>query len=190
LLAEYEQINEDIRTIRAEGLNRLNFFITITSAILGALIVFSESSVASALTVQLVSIGALSFLTLLGLSTFQFTIKRDKNVDYNLRALARIRRYFVSKHPYIRKHISLSLRDGPTPFVTKNESGIRGLAQSIICTIHALNVGLITYLYVANAGWSIGAGVITFLVTWMFLEMRARAKYREIEEEAKKYQQF
>ena len=85
LLAEFNQITEETRRLREDGLNRLNFFITLTSSVLAGLVLVSQINVMSAFNLQMVSIGALIFLILMGWSAFRFTISRDINTDLNIR---------------------------------------------------------------------------------------------------------
>ena len=94
MLTIYNQITEETRRLRTEGLSRLNFFITITSSVLAGLIVLVQINTANPRNTQFFSVGALIFLILLGWNVFRFTVSRDISTDLNIRATGRINRYF------------------------------------------------------------------------------------------------
>ena len=94
MLTIYNQITEETRRLRTEGLSRLNFFITITSSVLAGLIVLVQINTANPRNTQFFSVGALIFLILLGWNVFRFSVSRDISTDLNIRATGRINRYF------------------------------------------------------------------------------------------------
>jgi len=94
MLTIYNQITEETRRLRTEGLSRLNFFITITSSVLAGLIVLVQINTANPRNTQFFSVDALIFLILLGWNVFRFTVSRDISTDLNIRATGRINRYF------------------------------------------------------------------------------------------------
>lgn len=177
LLAEFNQITEETRRLREEGLNRLNFFITLTSSVLAGLVLFSQVNVMSAFNLQLVSIGALIFLILMGWSAFRFTISRDISTDLNIRATGRIRRFFIDRDPLIGSYVTWQQHDEPTRWVTKNTSNLRTTIQSILSLLFALLAGLAANLILGQIFWSIGLGVIGFGAALLLLPFYARKRF-------------
>lgn len=190
LLTEYNQITEETRRLRGEGLSRLNFFITITSTALAGLVVLGQSSTASDTTVQLVSVGALIFLTLLGWNAFRFIISRDISTDFNIRANGRIHRYFIERDPSISKYITWQDHDEPTSWIANNTSNLRSTSQSILSSLCALNAGIIANLIFTNLYWSIAIGIIFFLITLMVLNRYAKMRFKAAKEKAQKSIRF
>jgi hypothetical protein len=179
LIAEYEQIFEEFRRVREEGINRLNFFITITSSILGGLLLISQISPGSTTFLQFVALGVLLFLLLIGWEVFRFAISRDVNTDFNLRAMARIRRFFVAQNPSIKKHLSWGDDDEPTAWITSNSSNIRRIVQAILSLLFSLTVGLVVDLLSNALVLSIVFGALAFSAAWLFLRAYSARKFNK-----------
>lgn len=190
LLAEYGELNQEFRRGREAGINRLNFYITVTSSILGGLILLSQISSASADFLQFVTIGLSFFLILLGWSLFRYTIMRDKFTDDNIRALARIRHFFVDQNPSIKNFLSNPIHDEPSMLVTRNASYIRLTVQYILSLLAALILGLVTNLLAGAPVIAIGIGGITFFAVLLFLNLYANRAFRKINESARKKIRF
>ena len=190
LVAEYKEIYEEFRRLREEGLRRLNFFITITSSILGGLVLLSQISPASTTFLQLAAIGALLFLLLIGWNTFSFAISRDINTDLNLRATARIRRFFATQNPSIKKHLTWKDDDEPTAWVTRNSSNIRRTVQAILSLLCALVVGLVVNLFSNTLVLSITFGALAFSVALLFLRGYSVRQFQRASEAASKSVRF
>lgn len=177
LLAEFNQITEETRRLREEGLNRLNFFITLTSSVLAGLVLFSQINVMSLFNLQLVSIGALIFLIMIGWSTFRFTISRDISTDLNIRAAGRIRRFFIDRDPFIGPYVTWQQHDEPTRWVTNNTSNLRTTIQSILAFLFALMAGLTAHLLLGQIMGSIALGIVGFGVALAILLFYARQRF-------------
>lgn len=177
LIAEYNQISEETRRLRNEGLNRLNFFITVTSSILGGLVLLTQINATSSFILQWISLAALIFLTLIGWNTFRFTISRDINTDLNLRAMGRIRRFFIDHDPPLDAYLTWPATDEPTGWVTRNTSNLRGTTQSILALLLALSAGLIAYLIGGNLFWAGPVGLIGFIISLTSLILYARKRF-------------
>lgn len=149
LLVEFQEIAQETRRIRVEGLSRMNLYITLTSSILAGLILISQIDATSILSFQAISIGAMLFLALIGWNTFQFSISRDINTERNIRATNRIRRFFVDNDPELGLYLTWNTHDEPMSWITHNRSNVRGMAQSILSFVIATMTGLITYLVTA-----------------------------------------
>lgn len=190
LIAEYNEISQETRRLRQEGITRLNFFITITSSILAVLAFLSQNKAIDSIVFQAVAIGVLLLLFFVGLDTFRFTIRRDIHTDLNIRAVARIRRFFAIQNPNIQEHLTWQDHDEPTPWVTNNNSNVRLTAQYILSFICALTTGLILNLTRVNVIVSIIIGVILLIASFIILESYATKQFKYASLEAKKSIKF
>lgn len=188
LITEYNQIADETKRLRSEGLNRLNFFITITSSTLAGLVVLSQSNTAT-MTVQLISLGAIVFLMLLGWNTFRFIISRDINTDFNLRAMGRISRFFIDRDPSLAQYLSWQKDDEPTKWVTRNSSSLRSSAQFIFCSLLALLCSIFVYMF-RDLIWSLTGGFFGFFVGLFTLRTYAERRFRQAERMAAKQVKF
>jgi hypothetical protein len=190
LMAEYSELNTEFKRLRGEGLNRLNFFIAITSSILGGLVLLSQSGRTNGVSLQIVSLGALFFLVLIGWDTFRFTISRDIATDDNLRRIGRIRRFFANEYPPITKHLPWQTHDEPTSWVKSNASGIRQTAQSIMGVLLALIV-TISISFVTHEPILLGiSGAISFILGFVLLRYYAFKRYKKAALAAMKDRKF
>lgn len=189
LIAQYSEINQETRRLRSEGLNRLNFFIAITSAVIGGLVFLSQGSSTSSNSFLLIS-GALLFLLFIGLDAFRFAISRDINTDFNIRATGRIYRFFADRDPSIEKYQTWQDHDEPTKWVTKNTSGIRRAVQSILSLLSALIVGLTVALFIYDLHLLIVISIAAFITTFFILRGYASRQYRNACEAAHKAVRF
>jgi hypothetical protein len=190
LIAEYSELNQDYRRLREEGLSRLNFFIAITSSVLGGLVLLSQVSGASGIFLRIVSLGALFFLVLIGWDTFRFTIARDEATDKNIRRMGRIRRFFEDEYPPVEKYWPWQSHDEPTSWVTRNTSAIRQTAQSIISLLLTLMV-IILASFVANQLLLLGIiGVFSFIIIFVVFRFYANQRYKNAAARANKEMRF
>jgi hypothetical protein len=190
LIAEYTQISEETRRLRAEGLNRLNFFIAITSAILVALVSLAQSNPTAGILLQIAAISAIFLLVLVGIETFRVSISRDINTDFNMRATGRIRRYFADRDSNLEKYLTWQDSDEPTKWVTRNDSGIRRTIQSILSFLCALIVGLIANLVSNTSTVSFSLGTGGFLLSLLFFQRYASRRFKQASEIAAKAVRF
>lgn len=167
LIAEYNEISQDTRRLRQEGIVRLNFFITITSSILAVLVFLSQSKLTTDAFFRVAAIGVLCLLLLVGLDTFSFTIGRDISTDLNVRATGRIRRFFSQQNPEIQNYLTWRCHDEPTTWITNNTSGVRRIVQYILSSICALITGLALNLVGANSAISIIFGIIVLISSFL-----------------------
>ena len=190
LLAEYNQISEETRRLRAEGLNRLNFFITLTSSVLGGVVLLSQLNITSVVVVEWIALGTLLFLAVVGWNAFRFTVSRDINTDFNIRATARIRRFFVEHDPQVGPYLTWHYHDEPTGWIVGNTSNLRGTTQLILALLLALTVGLVTYLLVGLIISAVIVGLVGFALALALLIRYARHRFeiaRKIAEESVRF---
>lgn len=181
LLNELKIINDDVRRFRSEGINRLNFFISMTTAILGGLaFLFSFATYDF---FQFALAGGFFLLILIGWNTFQYLIERDIASDKNMRATARIRRFFLDKFSPLEKHITWHAYDSPTSWVTANKSTIRKTVQYILSAVIAVLVGLIASNFIMPL-ISVIIAVILIPITFFTLEIYAKRKFKKAANEA------
>jgi hypothetical protein len=190
LMAEYSELNQEFRRLRGEGLNRLNFFIAITSSILGGLVFLSQSSNTPGLFLKVTALGAMLFLILIGWETFRFTIGRDISADENLRRIGKIRRFFADNYPPVIKYLPWQIHDEPTNWVTRNTSAIRQVAQSIVSLLLML-IAIISASFFTTQIILLGiSGVVSFVVAFATLGFYAKNKYKKATLVASKESKF
>lgn len=190
LLAEFQEMNEQLRRQNDEGLHRLNFFIALTTSILASLVALTEFSSILPEIFQVVSIGALIFLLIIGLGMHQFMLKRGVRNDRNVRAINRIRRFFVDQNPRILPYLILPTHDEPTGWITNNRSSNRSTTQIIVALIFALLIGLVLNLTVSQWSITISAGVLGFIVGYQLLRIYANKQYKLAADEARREMRF
>lgn len=190
LMAEYSEISQENRRLRQEGITRLNFFITITSSILAVLAFLSQNATMTGVVFRVVAIGILSVLFFVGLDTFRFTIRRDIHTDLNIRALARIRRFFATYSPSIRPYLTWPDHDEPTPWVAHNTSNVRLTAQYILSFICAL-IGCLG-LNLAGVPLTISAvaGVVMLAIAFLGFQRYATQRFQQASLESKQSMRF
>ncbi len=186
LIAEYSELSEEIRRLREQGINRLNFFITLTSAIVAGLVLLGQSGSTSTAFLQLVALGAFLFLLLSGWYILESAIARDVSSDFHIRATGRIRRFFVDHYPLSEKYLMWQSHDEPTGLVTKNTSVVRRTLQSVLSLLCALSVALITNLITSDLKMSITVGMVGFVIAFLSFESYARKQYKKASDSAYK----
>ena len=190
LIAEYNEISQETRRLRQEGIVRLNFFIAITSSILAVLVFLSQSKATTDAFFQISAIGVLSLLLLVGLNTFSFTIGRDISTDLNIRATGRIRRFFSQQNPEIQEYLTWRCHDEPTSWITNNTSGLRRIVQYILSSICALITVLLLNLVGTNLGISTVVGVAILIISFICFRGYAVRKFRQASISARKSVRF
>lgn len=190
LIAEYNEISQETRRLRQEGITRLNFFITITSSTLAILAFLSQSKVMTGALFQIAAIGVLLLLFFVGLDMFRFTIRRDEYTDFNRRAIARIRRFFATQDPRIQAYLTWGYHDEPTHWLSKNTSHVRLTAQYILSFICALIAGLFFNLLGVHLTGSAAIGTIVLAASFVIMQRYASKRFYLAYIEAKESVRF
>jgi hypothetical protein len=190
LIAEYNEISEDTRRLRQEGIARLNFSIAMTSSVLAALAFLSQSQVLTGIFFRAVTIGVLLLLFFASLDTLRFAIARDINTDTNRRATARIRRFFATQNPKIQQYLTWQCHDEPTHLVARNRSNVRLTAQYILSFLSALIAGLAANSIGVNPAVATAIGAVGLLVSFAVLQGYATKQFSQARLEAKKSIRF
>ena len=139
LLAEYNQISEELRRLRLEGPRRYNFFVSLASAagaVLAILIALLDKEQRDLLLVSAFLI--LCVLQAAAFNAWRYSIARDCNSDLNIRAIARIRVFLLSLEPAISPALTWKLDDQPSRWIEHNRSGIRrtlAILNGVVCAL-------------------------------------------------------
>ena len=176
LLKELDLMETEIKRLRAEGPARLQFLFTMTSAMLASLLVLAGLKTIDIEWARRGAIAVSLLLFALALVTYQYLIGRDISCDRNARGTARIRRYFLSRSPSLKPHISWQTTDGPTQWLREDNSGIRNMTVLIAASVDGLAIGLLTFELFGNPWPAYVAGLVTAVVT--VVAMRVWAKRR------------
>jgi len=182
LLHEFDNMEIERARVKSEAVQRLNFFLTITSGILGGIALFGQYSKTK---LEYLFFPALLFLVVIGWQTFDFMIGRDINVDRILRAIGRIRRYFSDNDPAISPYLSWQTDDEPSILLSRNKSAVRRTTQSVLAFLLALTIGFSIALFTASNITIITiSGVISFFVFVIVFEFYATNRFKAVAKEA------
>jgi hypothetical protein len=185
LIAEYNQVFLELRRIRAEGITRLNFFVTLSTGVLGGVVFFIQLSSLSLLARQLLAALAVSLLLLLGWDVYRYLIFRDTSSDFNMRALGRIRRFFIDRQPSAARYFIWNADDEPSLYVKrKDQSSIITTMSYFLGGLCGIDVGILLSIGVSQVWVIFGAGVIVALLSIASLQIYARRRIREAYREA------
>ncbi len=190
LLVEYNLHYEEKKRNNEVGAIRLNFFITLTSSILGGLVLLGGIGVFTIEQIQMITILALLFLSVVGWGTLRSIIQRSLSLDQTVRAMARIRAYFTNLDPDIKKHLTWPDVDKPTKHIGGYRSSVRTTAHTIVSIQGALVVGLSTNLVAQQPGMALLTGAITFLVIFFLIDLYIARRFKEIRLRAEKEIRF
>ncbi|MBK7181263.1 MAG: hypothetical protein IPH82_29470 [Chloroflexi bacterium] len=100
--------------------------------------------------------------------------------DESVRAMARIRRYFVEQDPTILPYLTWMTTDEPTRWVTNNSSKIRRTTQIIVALVFALLAGLVCILFIVRWTIIIGVGIISFVGVYQLLRLYAITSIKKL----------
>jgi hypothetical protein len=191
LIAEYSQVFLELRRIRAEGITRLNFFVTLSTGVLGGVVFILQLSSLSLPARQLLAALAISLLLLLGWDVYRYLIFRDTSSDFNMRALGRIRRFFIDRHPSAARYFVWNTDDEPSLYVKRKDlSSIITTMSYFLGTLCGIDVGILLSMVVSQVGVIFGAGVLVALLSIAFLLRYARRRIREAYREASESVRF
>jgi len=176
LLEEYRALNADYLNLRSEGVNRVNFFITAMSVVLGGALVVASNNKLPILYFKLILSTAALILASIGLEIHSYLIHREISSDLLMRGLARIRNYFVELDPQIRDNFVTKVFDTATGSLIHKRSGLRRTIQIIegflVGLIFTVLSTLLPISQIANIGFGVGVTILTI----MLLEINARRK--------------
>jgi len=192
LLAEYNKSHDELNRLRDEGMKRLNFFITMTTSVVGGLVILGGWKAISIIQFQLIAIVALLFLLIVGWGVFRFSIYRDIDMDFQLRSIARIRHYFMDLDPKMQRFlVEEKFDDEPTHYITgENVSSFRTTTHTIISLFFSAIAGSLTNLFVDNVIISIVIGLVGFVLAFVTMDNYIKSMFKKALENARKSIQF
>jgi hypothetical protein len=174
LLEEYRFLQNRFISNREEGVTRLNFFITASSVVLGAVLVFgSNDSVVPASYFRWILLAILGVLSFLAFEIYNFLIYRDILGDRCERGMARIRRYFIHMDPEIEGYFVNRVIDIPTSYVVWKYSNMRRTAQILIGTLLGLFAAVASSFFAPILWVLVVIGVVSLSLVYIILEVKA-----------------
>ena len=185
LLAEYQGYRDSFWHTEELGERRVDFFITITTAVIAALAIREKGIlVPEGQAVDPIFFLGLGAVLLFGVVTLARMVHRNLKSHEYLRAAARVRRYFVDRDQHIRPHLFYPPYDD-RPRREKRWSqllslGTGGLVETVALVnslIAAVLGGLLTFAY---PGWAIGLSAIgAFVLAWVVQFAYVRRRYEK-----------
>ena len=178
LLTEYSEVFEEYRRVREEGVRRLQFFVTLVTAILGGLVILFQFVGSSWIVFQISSIIFVFILLVLGWDIFRYLLSRDRSSDFNMRAMGRIRRYFVDHNLEISDYLVWDADDEPSFFINpkRHISPIITTMVIFMSVLGAFMVGVLSSFYSRQVGLMLIVGSITFFVLNYSLRFYAKKR--------------
>jgi len=184
LLAEYQSHGDEFRRSEQVGETRVNFFVTVTTAVLAALAIREEGIWAGG-AVDPIFFYGLGALLLFGVVTLMRLIRRNLESHKQLRAMNRIRRYFTDRDEEIRRHLYYEPRDD-RPYRKKEWSqifslGTGGLVETVSLVNGLIVAALCALLAVSSSGWIVGGvlGLVGFIAAWIVQFVYVKHRYDE-----------
>ena len=139
LLAEYENLAESFWRNEELGERRLNFFITLVTAVIAALVALAtkENNALTPADVKLIAVYALLALLVFGLVTMIRLIKRNRTTDEYKRGMTKIRDQFREADARLANY---------QPFEKKQRTLFAGGLVEIVAVIYSLIVAALVAL--------------------------------------------
>jgi cytochrome c biogenesis protein CcdA len=190
LLVEYNLHYQEKKRNNEIGTTHLNFFITLTSSVLGGLAVIGGFGTFTTEQMQIIAVLALLFLSLVGWGTLRSIVQRSISLDKASRAMARIRAYFSQLDPAIKKHLTWSDVDEPTSHIGVYRSTVRTTAHTILSILAAMAIGLSVNLLVRQPGPALLAGAITLVMIFFLTDLYIVRQFKQAQLKAEKEIRF
>ncbi len=184
VLTEYQSHREAFWKSEELGERRVNFFISLTTAILAALAIREKGILAPGDRVDPIFFYGLGALVLFGFVTLMRIIRRNLVSHEQLRALGRIRKYFVDRDQQIKDYLFYEpCDDRPQRKKEWNQIfslGTGGLAETV-ALVNSLIVASIIALFVySQHGWIVGLfGIGAFITAWVLQFIYVKYRYEK-----------
>ena len=184
LLAEYESNRDAFWHNEELGERRVDFFITLTTAVMAALAIREKGILASGGNVESIVFCALGAVLLLGFVTLVRIIRRNLVSHEYLRAVARIRRYFTDRDQQILRHLYYKpYDDRPQRKKDWNELfslGTGGLVETV-ALVNSIIVAAVCALFAFPCSeWIIGLfGLVGFIAAWIAQFIYVKYRYKK-----------
>ena len=185
MLEEYKVLRERSRSMNDGAAVRLNFYIGLTSALLGGSLVLGNNAALSPLMFKLLLLIELFILTVIGLDVFHSVVLRNEVVDKAERGMSRIRQYFIRKDPSLADFITYRISDEPTFWVTNHSgAGMRRTTQMLVSFTVGLGTGILANLINVMLFAAVAIGILSSLIAFIALEYSARRQLKQALREA------
>jgi uncharacterized protein YjbK len=193
LLKEYDRLSALFRGNEEMGERRVTFFITLTGAVLAALIsLFAKGGARDLRMPGYVATASLLVLLLFGIFTLRRIVTRNRATDDLKAKLDRIRKYFVEKNDKSRvDYLPFNPYAAPPPREAGLFYGSGGLMETVMLMNSIVAGAALAFLHGAvvedpfgcgplrPAGWRILAGVLGTLTTWFIQVITMRRTFRQ-----------
>ena len=191
MLEEYKMLRERYHSVRNEGINRVNLLFTVTSAVLGGILLFdSKNSTFSSSFFQLVLIVLLSILAFVAHDIYLFMIARDRVSDRVERGMARVRRYFVERDKNLQDFITYPITDNPTHNLSRPSMGLRRSVQVIESFFITLIICVIANIFMLQFEIILFVGGVGFVLIFSILHYLSRRTLRKEMESVARFMKF
>ncbi|MGI8336665.1 hypothetical protein ACRYCC_42545 [Actinomadura scrupuli] len=211
LLEEMRGAEEEFRRLRSEGHAKVTVFLTLTGVAVGLVGTISGIKGIDGSAVERVALAAAVVVALIGTNTFVSLVVRDIGTDACARATARVRQYFLARHPDVADHVSWQRIDAPTVWVTRPRSlarrqvsvitaGAWGAAAGTLCLLvlphdvhrHGAQLSGVDLpgVHLPGALLALGVGVGVAAAAWTLLTRWAGGRFRTVAARAAREQRF
>jgi len=178
LLAEYQNNRDAFWRNEELGERRVNFFLTLTTAVMAALAIREKGILASGGNVDPIVFYGLGAVLLFGVVTLARIIRRNLVSHEYLRAVARIRRYFTDRDQQILRHLYYKpYDDRPQRKKDWNELfslGTGGLVETVALVNSIIVAALCALFAFPRPEWIIG------LFGWIHCSLDRSIYMREV----------
>lgn len=172
MLAEYSALRDMTLNYMAYGENRLKFLLTVIAGAFAG-IGIANQWLKDSPTIYMISSFVYLGLMIFGLGTFARTIERSLMIEVFTKGLARIRRFFVDRHPDIANYIIQRSHDDldfPTIGFLPAASIFLGI-PGLMALLNSIMIGtgfmlLLSVIMLLDVSWSFAAGVILALIVY------------------------
>ncbi len=176
LLEEYKQVLDSFWRSEELGERRVNFFITLTTAVVAALVAIrgKEGAVSNGKVDFIFFYGLLSMLVFGGM-TLTRIIRRNLESHRYIRAAGRIRKYFTDRDKQVRLHLYFEPRDDKPIREKKWKEIISAGTGGLIETVALVNSLIVAALGAMWMTWPVG--LVSFVVAWIAQFIYVKHRY-------------
>jgi hypothetical protein len=185
MIAEYSEVFQEHRRLRDEGIKRLNFFVTLSTAVLGGLVLLSEISSFMQSAFRWIVLLSIFLLLILGWDVYRYLVSREISSDFNMRTMGRIRRFFIGDDPRIADYFLWNTHDEPSIYVKKRSlSSLITTISFFLSALLAFGVGVLLSFYLSRLEPVFGVGILVFVAGTLLLRTSAQKRIKSAGEQA------
>lgn len=166
LLKEFDNTYAEWRRTNDLGNTKLQFQFTVVSALFGLLGLLMQSNNIPQQQLAYYFIVVFTILTLINWQTFDYMVSRLTTTDFNIRALSRIRRFFIENDPELVKYVSFQTDDSPSKFIKLKKKGILWTSRLVFCFSIAGFFASIVYLILHSMKYSNFTFILSLLASY------------------------